>query len=264
MSYEIVYDKQFIKLKDNLFVPMLYWGSSNCYDFSGRRERNWNVWTYIADNKHYATKEEILANCDKLRSGYLNQDDYSDDNFGYWCSIAIGGSTHATTYGKLKGLFVTGIRKALTIEQLKEMNISVNIHSYAYNNDYEEKGLESYNENPNNGDEFITMLNEANEMYKGSGINVYVTLHGADEYNMKRVRATYFPRKRKAYKERKNVNQYYTILVDGRYFARKLKYGYKYSHYPYVKYATEKEALNRIKKYGAKYSVKLIKEKAFI
>lgn len=274
MSYEIVYDKQFIKLKDNLFVPMLYWGSNNCYENNHggreRRARDWSVWTYIAGNKHYATKEEILANCEKLRQSKVeqyNKDDNDpdiDDSFGYWSSIAIGGSTRNTTYGKFKGLFNTGCRKALTIEQLKEEGISVNIRSYLYNGNYEELGVEEFNGFPKNGEEFIEMIDYTEKQYKSKGISVFVSLNGASETNMKYLRRKYFPRKRKTVSDAIEVDKFYTITVDGHYFARKTKWGYKYTYYPYVKYATEKEALRRIKNYDDKYKVELVEEKATI
>jgi len=278
MSYEIIYDKQFIKLKDNLFVPMLYWGSSNLFEptYGGRerRSREWSSWNYITGGNFYATKEEILLNCDKLRQEkidnnkdaqlrYSNWDVYDDKQFGYFSSIAIGGSTHNTSYGNFKGLFSTGCRKALTIEELKSFGVSVSITSYLYKNDYDDLGVKPYNSSPTNGDEFIEMIKEATERYKDTDVSISVRLNGAHERVLKQIRNKLFPRK-KSIKKRIEVNQFYTITVGGRYFVRKLKYGYKYAPYPYVKYITKKEALNRIKNYGSNYKVELVKEKTTI
>ena len=41
MSYEIMYDKKFIKV-DNGFIPLVLTGSNNCWSGS-KRARNWSL-----------------------------------------------------------------------------------------------------------------------------------------------------------------------------------------------------------------------------
>ena len=41
MSYEIVYERIAIKHKDKI-LPIILWGSNNCWDSDGRRERNFD------------------------------------------------------------------------------------------------------------------------------------------------------------------------------------------------------------------------------
>ena len=72
MSYNIIYDKQFVKLDQNAFIPMLLCGSNNVisYDRSnrGRRSRNWYCHDYIlrgAENRFYGSAESILNNVQK-------------------------------------------------------------------------------------------------------------------------------------------------------------------------------------------------------
>jgi hypothetical protein len=278
MSYEILYDKQFIKLDDNKFVPMIYAGSNNCYEstYNGRdrRSRSWfNFGFPMEHKKPYASLEEFMEHCKTYRQGIIDRnietnkrnndndqsswnDTYSDATFGYYSSLAVGGSTtRTTTYGSYKGIFTTGCRKALTIEELSSEGISVSISSYGANQD----GLEDFYETPKNADEFISMYNEAKERFKGTKISVSINLHGASENTMKWLRKKRFPRVRKA-KKLIEVDSFYTILArNGSYLVKKLKYGYKYTYYPYLKYRTEKEAERRAKRSGG--VVKKINEK---
>lgn len=269
MSYEIVYDKQFIKLPNNKFVPMLYWGSNNCTEFNSstgreRRERNWSVFKYHCDGNFYATKEDILKSVDNFRQGIIDEnkernarylaegktdylDTYSDKSFGYWSSIAIGGSTRNTTFGMYKGIFNTGIKKALTVEELVEENIRVNISSYLYGSNYEELGLEATYENPKTGQEFIDILNKTIEKYKGTKASVRVSID-ASEYQMKWLRKRRFPKVTKVSEPTESVyvKGFWTLKADnGGYFHKLTRRGYRYSFQtPKYVFLTEQEAKN--------------------
>jgi len=277
MSYEILYDKQFIKLADNKFVPMIYSGSNNCYDVSyngrDRRSRSWFLYGFpMVDNEPYASKEEFLKHCADYRQSIIDsniatnkrydeqgesgwKDEYSDDRFGYFTSLAIGGSTHTTSYSRYKGIFTTGCRKALTIEELAVEGITISITSYVWDKkSYDEIGAEPFNGTPTSAEEFISMYDEALEIFKDSNISIHISLNNASEHTMKRLRRKYFPivRKSRDEKTKIEVDSYYTLVANnGSYFVRKLKYGYRYTHYPYLKFRTEKEAERRAKRSGA-------------
>ena len=72
MSYEIIYDKQFVKLeredKPTVFIPMIYGGSNNCFDITydrlgrrrERRERSWFSFDWVCDGAKYDTMEAML------------------------------------------------------------------------------------------------------------------------------------------------------------------------------------------------------------
>ena len=87
MSVDIIYEKQFIDLKDGRYVPLLLSGSSNCYEYSSngreRRARNWWLLTPIPRFEHFApTLNEMLNMCDELRNDLQFQwDDYEDGSF---------------------------------------------------------------------------------------------------------------------------------------------------------------------------------------
>ena len=131
MSFEIIYDKQFIKVSETEFIPMILGGSNNVYEFSNngkeRRSRSW--FSLRIGNGLVVTRDEMIKYCEETRNNIIvsneeriNDDwyeEYDDSEFGYWSSIAINGrSTRQTTYGQFKGLFTTGCKKALTLEQL--------------------------------------------------------------------------------------------------------------------------------------------------
>jgi hypothetical protein len=288
MSYEIVYDKQFIKLPDNNFIPMLHWGSNNCTEMSPmgkeRRARDWSVWTYpCGEGKAWATKEEYIKYADDYRAKtiedneasnrrYAEQgkpnycDTYKDSNFGYWSSIAYGSAnTRNSSFGQFKGMFTTGCDKALTIEELAKEYIGVEIVSYSYSNEYEKYGKKETRITVESSERFMDLYLNTVEYYKDTNINVYIHFTGAGDDTAKRIRRKYFGKKPKVRKERVEVDHYWTVTVDSRYFVKKLKYGYQYAGYPYLQFKTEAAAKKRIARYDdAKYGVELVNEKTKI
>ncbi|MDO4746675.1 MAG: hypothetical protein Q4B18_08965, partial [Bacillota bacterium] len=63
MSYQIYYDKAFIKVDDK-FVPMVNSGSNNCWEvnYCNREipEKNWSVLNYTMRSKVLFTADEIV------------------------------------------------------------------------------------------------------------------------------------------------------------------------------------------------------------
>lgn len=258
MGYEIIYDKQFIKA-DKFFVPMILAGSNNCYQFDrsnrGRRSRDWGAVSYICDGQQLATAETILANIEKEREAVLARERDADDpdplkSYGYYSSLAIGGSTRRTTFAAYKGLFVTGMKKALTVEQLKEEGVGVNVHMYDYNGEHEKKALAQRipwlgNVTVTSTLHLLETIKLFTETYTGTEFSWYV---GFDEWNledkMKRIRRKYFPvSKANVEYESVRVDQYFTVKTpNGYFFYKRIKYGYKFSPYPQHKFLTKKEA----------------------
>jgi len=278
MSYEIIYDKQFIKLPGDRYVPMLFWGSNNCSEFGPggreRRARDWSVWDYpCGPNKIWATQDHFIKYCDDYRQETIDRycdetigDNDINPNFGYYSSISFGSAgTRRSTFGMFKGMFTTGCAKALSIEELKTNNITVTINAHLYNDTFEEIGKRKEVVTPYTGEQFIEKYEELQRYYEGTKVSLHIRLNGMYEDTPKWLRKKYFPKKRKTFKERVEVDQYWTITVVDRYFVKKLKYGYQYSAYPYLKYKTKVEAKKRIARYkNSKYGVELVKETAMI
>ena len=255
MSYEIIYDKQFIKAEKEgkpVFFPMLYMGSNNCIQFDrsarGRRERGWHNSTYQLNDKRYGTLEEMLQNVEKERERVIEgckksfeqyKEEwckYSDERWGSHTSVSFGGGCKST-FGQYKGLFITGCKKALTVEELKEFHVDVRIctGSFYYREEdlkkYKEAGKEEINCTVNTSKELMDKLEEIEEYLKDTPyVKFYITID-ASESQMKWIRKQKFP-KTKHPKELKTVDKFYVVkdTSTGNYVLKASRGGYKYSY----------------------------------
>lgn len=259
MSYEIIYDKQFVKVEDK-FIPMVLIGSSNLFEYSGARVRNWDNLTVKSD-KILFTEEEMLEYCDNLRQGIIDRnnerernewfDEYDDKAFGYWSSIAIGGrSTANTTFGMFKGIFKTGVKKALTIEQLAEENVMVVVKNGYKSKDVE---VEDFYRVVSTNEQLIEAIATCKKQFEGTKVSTTIGFSGMYKESPKWIRRKYFP---KVVKEKKivEVDEYYTIKIDNDYLVNRTRRGYRYSTYPWIKIADKKKAERKVKTLNKKYS----------
>jgi LysM repeat protein len=222
MSYEIIYDKQFIKAGDK-FIPMLYWGSNNCYEYNGRRTRDWGNYSSVANGNILATSVEILSAIDKQRESLMNSvmnEGYSDESFGYYNSIAVGGAhTTKTSFRKYKGVFSNGIKRALSVEQLRENGIIINVRTSIYGeSEMIAQGISPINEYPKTTSELITLIETSIETLKGTEYIIYVT-YSASEHSFKRMREKVFPKVVRE-KQEKVIETVYKIRVNNSYFNK--------------------------------------------
>lgn len=264
MSYEIFYDKQFVKVNDELFIPMIYAGSNNCYQYDlsnrGRRERSWFPYSWLIDGKLMGTAEEMLAKVDKQRTDLIescknSEDKYKDESFGWHTSLSFGNGCNVS-FNQYKSFIKTAIKKALTIEQLAECGISVQIYCYVYDEEKfkKETGKETKYKYARSTEEFFKIKKELEKYYEGTGKTLSYSLSGACERIMKRVRARYFPRKAKQRKNWDEIREFYVLRnASGHYFAKKTKRGYRYS-YDFSMWSTKKfERRSDAERYRMKY-----------
>lgn len=121
MSYEIVYNKQFLKI-DEKIIPLTLCGSSNVYEplLNGRqrREREWNAIYIGRSNKQIAaTEAEIMKEIESCCDGGEYQEHFMQN--GKWVDD--------------KGLirfFQNGIKNAKTIEELKADYFFMGMYGY--------------------------------------------------------------------------------------------------------------------------------------
>jgi len=140
MSYEIVYGKQFVKLrKTGEVIPMLLAGSNNCFEVgiggrNGRRSRDWaNQRFYLRKGKISDKPEAIMAKVDaelsrRIRDRYDKTDKPAGirARFGYYAGIAVGGGHCSdTSWDKYRGVYANGIKNALTIEELDKLGVNL-------------------------------------------------------------------------------------------------------------------------------------------
>lgn len=207
MSYELIYDKQFIKLDEKRFVPMVLGGSSNCYEWSPsgkeRRSRSW--FNLRVTENPIATLDEMLKYCKDMRQSIIDSnekkeknewyEEYDDKEFGYWSAIAINGTTRNTTYGRFEGVFKTGSKKALTLEQLSEERIKVVVkNSYLGKN---EDNLETFSKMVTTTKEMDEALKECDDFYKGTKIKPIIEFGHLSEDKPKWLRRKYFSKLKK-------------------------------------------------------------------
>ena len=241
MSSTIIYDKQFIKLPNKQFIAMTLAGSSNCTEIgpSGRerRDRSWYPLTYILKGKVFGTLEEMVAGADAELARRVDRGSNWDnktpkeiaDNFGYHTSLRIG-SGRNTTFGMYKGLFVTGVKKALTVEQLAEFYVRVTVSSYAYDEEkVVAKGFEPYRIVVKTGEELIQLIEEKQALEAAGGFSMVLSID-ANERDMKRIRREHFPTTQKV-RQVVTVDKFWVLACGYGYFVKNLKYGFSYSGY---------------------------------
>ena len=266
MSYEIIYDKQFIKLSNNKYIPMVLAGSNNCYTVNPingreRRERNWFPWTLKAGligEKDYflaywedVRKEIIERNESKEKDQWYEE--YHDNSFGYWTSLSISGkSCSQTTYRNITGVFTNGIKKALTIEQLYSEGVYVIVRTGYISRKQE---IKPFYKSVCSEKELLKAIEECNEHTKGSNVETTIDFSGMHENTTKKIRRKFFPSKEKKEKGLITVPYYFTIKIDesGNYLVKRTRRGYQYTYYPYLKFSTHKEAESKVKRYNKKY-----------
>lgn len=261
MSYTIIYQQQFLNLGDK-YLPLVIMGDNNVWELNNkRRSRDWQ---HLSILPKVGTQQQLLDAVQEFRENFSHKENYTDEKFGYFSGIAIGGkSTHATTFGNLLGLVKSGIKYALTIEQLTKYGYNLIIStSHYYDNRLVELGLPHIHAVPETTGALQEILTKI-EKYKGVTINFGLTI---SENDLKWLRCEYFPQATRAKKPEQEV-QYYFILVNelNHVFVKKTKYGYKYidkvnSHVSRVKkFKTEKQAHTAM----LKLNDTLFKENAF-
>lgn len=260
MSYSIYYDKQFIKVSDNQFIPMIEAGDNNVYEGTGRkRARDWQFNRWVAPNI-IASKEEILGVVEDYRKSLIDRgeksakeynDDsylYSDKRFGWHCGMTIyGKSTSGTSYGMFKGFYETGMKQALTIEELKEYSVNVSITtSYYSDQEIKKHGLEKRNAvSIQSTEHLIELVKEWKEYYKDCSEVITFDISDWAIKNIKNDRSRK-RRQNKRQKEYVNVHKFYVLDCIGLpgYFVRNTARGFKYSSYysSAKKFLEEKQA----------------------
>lgn len=120
MSYEIVYNRQFLKIDDKI-IPLVLHGSNNCYEsmWNGRyrRERNWSSIYFNQKNTMISrTEKEIIKYIDSICGGTYQEHFIRN---GKWVDD-IG----------LIRFFKNGIKVAKTIEEMQETYFFKSMEGY--------------------------------------------------------------------------------------------------------------------------------------
>ncbi len=239
MSYTKFYDKQFIKTSNDKYIPIILVGSNNCFDYHYgrgrmRASRDWNYLSYYLINGSINigkdelisfVKNELQSQRELIQNGIKDTDSYHtyedlenlENKFGYYTSLAVGGGRPTdTSFSKYLNFIKSGIKKALTIEELKNIGLNVRVHVKDEN--------ESKKILINSESELLSIIKNPSNI-----LDISFTSHEKDVSRiLERYRKSLRPEKTR--KEKQLVNEYY-ILIDNhnrtlvRYTSRGFKYG---------------------------------------
>lgn len=243
MSYEIIYGKQFVKLRRTKeVIPMLLAGSNNCYDVpdyehpKGRRARDWsNASWYNRKGKLSEKPDIILKNLNADLNKYVrrNREDGTKpadirNHFGYYGSVAIAGKgTWGTSWSLFCSQFVNGIKNALTIEGLDKLGINLYFHTVTFGNEPTDgipKSVDIKTEQ-----QYFVELKKWRAWKNGNGKGFWLSFHPlSTDIVLRRLREP----KRRAPRAKTQVEKdHYYVLTDG--YNALVKYtrrGYRYSY----------------------------------
>lgn len=234
MSYEIVYNRHFLKI-DGKIIPLTLHGSNNCYmvAYNGRekRERYWSA-LYLGENTMIAqTENDIMERINSYCGG-----DYQE---------------HFKRNGKWiddKGLinfFKNGIKNAKTIEELKEKYYFSGLCGYFSIWNKMDCKIEN-RVNIYSSDELREYLIKAQKRLenKTDDEKIYINL----EYYGEKLE----PREKKVRKPKERLKDYYVIKLDNIGYVTKLtskRIMYSYCIYNRTKqFETSKQANKYIEK----------------
>jgi hypothetical protein len=187
-------------------------------------------------------------------------DEYSDDRYGYWVGLAIGGSTHSTSFAKYQSFIKTGCKKALTVEQLADSGVSVWVSTpWVWDGIEKVHGLKPFGRKAKSGEDFVELYELMVEYLKGTDLKPSIRFEGMNDDKPTRLRKWYFPQAKKdvtgvRVKEFWSIGMFYEDDIqrgydNPRYFFK--KFTSRHCHYlsqPAHKFLTEKDAIAKCKR----------------
>jgi len=286
MSYSILYNKQFIKVDDNHIIVITEQGDNNVWECDNkRRARDWGNCYAHSDGAIIVANDKLLADIDAFRQTTMERCEehvkqyneswaYDDKRWGYHTGLALyGKSTRNTTFGAYKGFYQTGIKQAMTIEELVKLGVSVKLYPYRWvDKDILDKGLEI---KPDvwfsSTEQMVEKIKEYSEYYKGE-VTLYLNVYSMDRvlFNRKNDRIMAKSMKRKD-KQELTVNEYFVLAYgESCSFIKRTKFGFSFSYTLTggKAFMTEKQAnafFKRMPEYKDRFTVKKVEgERTFL
>jgi hypothetical protein len=265
MSYEILYNKQFVKLPDNKIIPLVLGGSNNCYEIKmtnrgkEKRSREWFVHSnfFNKGSRYFEDADVYLKNIESFRNKeveritgpeYWNKDaNYTTEDvnkkFGYFISCKMYGqsSCASMSFNSYYNFFKSGIKNAKTIEELKEVGIILTFNVYKYNNIKSQSIPEPKFTLIESTEDFFRQAKIAEEYSnncvmideEGKEHKPYVYLSYIDSYEYVEDKIKKFNvKKEKREKKPIEFEKYYVLKSNDGFLIKYTARGYKYSYYP--------------------------------
>lgn len=269
MSYDIIYNRQFIKVDDNHVIPFLELGSNNTYEAYGtgrKRARSWGNSYGFTNSKLIVNNDDLLNEIDKFEietierckrntQEYGEGWEYDPKRFGYHVGITFyGKKTRDVTFSAFKSYYKNGIKEAMTIEELWENDVRITLHVYRWKDeDITNKGLEIKPDVTFTSTQHMIDTIKEYENYYGNNSTLYLHCNGGwlIERMKKRINQSKINERKE--KKRVVVNEFYVLRCNdnGGYFIRNTARGYKYSYFlgsSAKKFISEQEALKHKKR----------------
>ena len=282
MSYTILYDSAFVRLKNNTILPFVLAGCNNVWEAnSKRRARDWQMWLPFAGGSKVIKEDYIETMLSDWRQSVIDRnnkwveeykdnggwDVYSDKRFGYFDGVSVyGKSTHTTTWGNVVGFFERGVKNAISFDQFLSIS-SIRLRVSTWEKKVNDLGLEYEVVYVKDEKHFLSELERFNLVYGLNKISWYIEPGGfyGDRLG-KEIRSRFFGdtslKRICMHKEYKTVDSAYTIMFDGNYFKKRSKRSIYYSYsVPKHKFETLKQAeakLKSVAKGDDRFSIKQI------
>ena len=215
---------------------------------------------FFTDGDGFATLEKMLEKTQSERKSKMESErdeEYSDKRWGYYTALSFGGGCKAT-FGQYEGIFKTGVKKAVTVEQLLEYSGGyVSVSSGYYDSEKLEKfGKKPFSHSVKTSEELVAKYREAEKFLEGTDIIPRIELNGGEDVG-KRIRRRFF-KKSQAEKKKLEVDHYFVVkdFTCGNYVVKATRNGYSYSRCgkDYAKqFRLESEAKRYAKKLYGKY-----------
>jgi len=224
MSYEIMYDKKFIKVSNGI-IPLVLTGSNNCWS-GNKRARDWSLAWDFFKGVIYSENEIKNLMIEKL-----------PDNLDY---ISIGGKSSKQL---VINYYNNGIKNALSIEDTLKMYLT---SFRGLIQVYDEKIEPYYNRYQNVNDTYIKTTEELENFIKeyktikeNESKPVYLTLAFTSDDKLK---LNFAFKKQKTINTTPKVKNYVVRSLKHGYIAKMTKSGFRYSSYKDVAIGFEKES----------------------
>lgn len=246
MSYSILYNRQFVKVQDDLFIPMIQAGDNNVYESDRKRARSWYNHRYVTNGSIWASSGTIMETIDKMRQDTIErkqsdieqghsrkEDAYDDKGFGWLTGIALyGRHTSGTTFGMYRNFYKSGIDKALTVEELMEKNVRLHMKIYFWSpEDITSKGKEIKPSVTFSSTEHLVQTVKEWEEYYGE-LSYRISLYFYDDWSIEELVKS---QKQKKSKEKRFVETAEYFALEGvnggnGYFIKATARGYRYAY----------------------------------
>lgn len=156
MSYSILYRSMFLKLKEDMFIPIYESGDSNVFNNETRKiPRDWCNTLFNGMNDIYCSESELLSilnDYHKRISKKYESEGYSDKSFGFYDLTRVYGKKN-TSWNDFYNFIKKGFKNSITFEDANFLHISICISYYDENNKY-------YYNYVNSSDELISNINK--------------------------------------------------------------------------------------------------------